>query len=811
MRRARILRSISVVAGLMALGATWAQLSYGIWQVTDTKYSSKIPTPVKTSGFVLGSRHTYSWEINDYFRSVAAASDRVVVRSYGRTHEGRELIYAVVTSPENHKNFNRIIEQNRRLVNEPETVSDAELAKMPLVYWSGHGVHGDEASGPEAALAFLYHLAADESAEMKKTLHNTVIFLFPNYNPDGRDRFVSWVNGNRGAIATFENADREHNQPWPGGRTNHYWFDLNRDWFPLTQPESQGRHELLRAARPQLILDYHEMGGESYFFQPGVQSRVNPLTPKSNQELTKEIARYHAKALERIGQRYFTEQRYDDFYIGKGSTYPDVIGSIGILFEQGSTRGLIRKGEEFVHYEATVRNQFATCLSSLQAGQDMRAKLLKHQRDFFRTPVLPTNGVTYYRIKRDSAGMKLVNNVLAHQVKVMVLNGDFIVPVSQRFGTLVKAMFEPRTTFEDTQFYDISAWSLMYTTEATVTEGRGEISGARELQESDFAKKDSLIKADKPIGYIIRKESPNFHELVNYTMPDGRHYFVKSALGNARPGDVFVLIENENLVLNKALRGRGDLVEMVGGQTGEIVSWGGNQLTLVEQPKIALIAGSGTDSNNTGEQWWELDHEHSMEVSVIDASSATQSVLANYNVVLLAGGRYPAPFAETLSAWVSGGGTLVATAGGAEWVAGTTIWKLDSKSVRSDFEGLSYGELEAARGEHTVPGTIFETVLDKTHPLTFGCDRTSSFRESGSFWVVPKEAGVTVSRYTDSPLLAGYVSPKVLETSRGSAAVLAKRMGGGRVVLMADNPVFRGFMSAQRRLWLNAIFFSRAF
>ena len=215
---------------------------------------------------------------------------------------------------------------------------------------------------------------------------SALVSPFGLHDPDGRDRFVDWANRNRGGVPTTDSQDREHNEPWPGGRTNHYFFDLNRDWLPVQHPESQGRIALFHHWRPQVLTDHHEMGGNStFFFMPGVPSRTNPNTPQRNQDLTTEIGNYHAAALDRIGQRYYSQEGFDDFYYGKGSTYPDANGAIGILFEQASSRALERETVNGVlRYAVTARNHFATALSTIEAVVNLRTALLAYQRDFYR-------------------------------------------------------------------------------------------------------------------------------------------------------------------------------------------------------------------------------------------------------------------------------------------------------------------------------------------------------------------------------------------------------------------------------------------
>lgn len=807
------LRFTSVLVGLGIVGMAVGQ-GVSVWDFPQGNYSLSIPRPFDAVGFKVAERHITSSEAMAYMRAVDLASDRVIAGAYGRSYDNREMPYAIVSTPENIRRIDAIISENRKNVFDAARVTDADLAKKPVVVWIGCGVHGNEASGVESGLMTLYHLAADRSIETQRMLENMVVVIAPNYNPDGRDRFANWVNSQRGKHALSDGQDREHREPWPGGRTNKYWFDLNRDWFPLTQVESSSRHKMVVRLRPQLVLDYHEQGGENYFFQPGVQSRVNKFTPKRNQELTFDFARYYAKGLEKVGEAYFTEQRYDDFYVGKGSTYPDVSGAIGILFEQASSRALRREtasGE--LTFGNTVRNQVVTSLASLDAARDMRITLLKYQRDFFRD--VPSTGAAF-EIEKDEAGAKLVNLMLQHEIRVED-SGQWIVPIDQPLGRLVQAMFEVQKDFDDTVFYDISAWSLQYVTEAKVRKIMlPDTQVGKSLTIIDQPVSFSVarfVESENPVGFILRKGAEGFHGAVFDVMASGRTtFFVTRTIGSAAPGDIFVsgTAKDKRFFVDLA-QNRRITIEAIAGQTGEIVSWGGNALTRLPEAKIALLVGDGVDSNNAGEVWWMLDRELDIPVALLDVDRVSGLDLAKYSTILVTGGGYSAAVGDALVGFVRGGGTVVATASGALWANGTGLGGLKSDSVRSALSGLTYGELQEARQVDVAPGAIFAVEYDMSHPLMFGVETNSAFREGGTFMEAPTESGVTVGVYPANAVRSGFVGPGVEELAAGKAALVARRLGPGRVILLADNPNFRGFMTVQRRIWLNSIFFGRSF
>ena len=321
--------------------------------------------------------------------------------------------------------------------------------------------------------------AATPAAASTSCCATPIVLLDPSLNPDGLGRFAEWANMHRGEVPLGDRDNREHDEAWPGGRTNHYWFDLNRDWLPAQHPETRARLATLRRWRPNLLADFHEMGSDgTYFFQPGVPSRQNPLTPAANLELTRRIARYHADAFDAAGRLYYTEETFDDFYYGKGSTYPDVQGAVGILFEQASARGqLVDTDNGPLSFRQAIRGHVLTSFSTLRAAHDLRGDLLAYQASFFRDAAAAArSGAVAYLVADGGDPMRawqLLELLAAHGIEVRELAAEvaldgitfrpghaWAVPLEQRQSKLVEALFERRLEFADETFYDISAWTL---------------------------------------------------------------------------------------------------------------------------------------------------------------------------------------------------------------------------------------------------------------------------------------------------------------------------------------------------------------
>jgi len=305
---------------------------------SEPQFDAAVPRPEEVLGYQVGQWHVRHDQVVAYMQALAQASPRVRLETIGYTHEQRALLHLTISAPANLDKLETLRQQHLALA---DPGNSADVNQMPLVVWMGYSIHGNEPSGTNASLLVAYYLAAAQGID--DLLQNTIIILEPSQNPDGLSRFALWANMHKGQLLIDDANHREHNEGWPSGRTNHYWFDLNRDWLLLQHPESRARIARFHAWRPNILTDAHEMDtGSTFFCQPGIPSRQNPLTPDLNLALTRLIAGYHAAAFNARGVLYFSEQNFDDFYYGKGSTYPDIQGSIGILFEQASSRGLLQ-------------------------------------------------------------------------------------------------------------------------------------------------------------------------------------------------------------------------------------------------------------------------------------------------------------------------------------------------------------------------------------------------------------------------------------------------------------------------------------
>ena len=829
-------------------------------------YDPAIPRPESVIGHVVGARHTRSHLVAAYYRAVAEASNRVVVNRHGATYEGRHLVHAVVTSTANHGRLEEIRLANHRLSDAPGEVTAAMIEAMPVVVHMGYGVHGNEASSSEAAMLVLYHLAAGSGPAVDDLLDRAVIILDPNYNPDGRDRFVNWANANRGRVATRDSQDREHVEPWPGGRTNHYWFDLNRDWLVAQHPESQARLGLFHHWRAQVLTDFHEMGSDAtYFFQPGIPSRNNPNTPDRAFELTAALAAHHAEWHNRQGTFYYSEETFDDFFYGKGSTYPDVNGAIGILFEQASARSLERETNDgILTLPFTIRNQFTSSMSTLAGSLALREELLGHQRDFYATAPEAARGnpVKAYVLDLGASRTRtqaLVQMLLRHRIRVYELaraveadgraftpGEAVLVPLDQPQTRLIKASLERVTSFGDSLFYDVSAWTLplaMGVESGELRRNADDLAGA-EITEAGYDG-GRLIGGHGSYAYLMEWDRYLAPRALYRILDAGirprlaRKPFTQATGGSERTFDRGTIIipvaqrdaastvtaEQVRVLIDRVVAE--DHVIIHGADTGLTPvggDLGGPTSPILVKPRVAILSGPGTRAYEVGETWHLLNERFGMPVSLVDADGFADLNLDRYTTLVMAAGSYDLGTEDVnrLKWWVREGGVLIAWKSGARWVVdGDLIDEgliddelVDEELVATmpDTAFIPYELVSTTRGAQRIGGAIFAAALDTTHPLAFGYGGvTPLFRNHETFFEPSETSGATVARYTASPLLSGYVSPERHDELADTAALIARRLGDGAVILFADNPNFRAFWYGTNGLFLNAVFFGGAF
>lgn len=833
-------RAFVLALGLLALGAqAQPSLTLDYYLPQGVTYNPAIPTPRQVLGFEVGQWHLSHDQQVRYLMALDAASDRIALEEYGRTYEQRPQLLLTITHPENHAQLEALRTEHLKLT-DPSQSASVDLVRQPVVIYQGFSVHGNEPSGGNAAVLVAYYYAAAQGPEVEAQLRNTIVLLDPCYNPDGFTRFSTWVNSNRPLTETADPQARELREPWPGGRTNHYWFDLNRDWMPAQHPESRARVVQYHRWMPNVLTDHHEMGtNRTFFFQPGEPNRNNPYTPKATYALTERIARVHAAALDRIGSLYYTREGYDDFYPGKGSTYPDLNGAVGILFEQASSRGHAQESDYGVlRFAYTVRNQFTTALSTFRAANELRLDLLAHQRSFYTEALAEADRdpVKGFRIElsgeyqRDLDFTRLLS---LHNIEVRTgrTPTTLIVPTRQPNYRLVKTFFDTQTRFTDSLFYDISAWNLAYAWGYGFAPlaNAAEVAAASPHPSAPPTAGPTPVGGPTPLAYAIPTTGDGYGYRVVYELlaaglrlqvatepvptPNAGPTYPAGTAFLATAGQVLAPGAIQALIEERYDEGRYGVVPLTKGYNPVGTDLGSPSYATLALPRVAIVVGEGISMYAAGELWHCLDQRIGLPVTLLPVERVAAADLGRYTHVVLASGNYGAlgkAGTEALKAWAENGGTLVAIASAIRWAAGAEIGRFKLKPIADTNRTPQPYALQAQQeGAREIEGVILETAIDTTHPLFFGFHRSTLpvFRDHTLWLEVGKNPYSTPSRYTPAPLLAGFVNARNLQSLRGTAAVQASRVGQGRIIGIVDDPCFRAFWRGTERIFLNSLFF----
>jgi hypothetical protein len=830
----------SLLASLFTAGLVYSQVSLDYYLNPEHPYDPSISQPKSLLGYEVGTWHVSHDQLVSYMYSLAAQSDRIHIENRGTTYENRPLLLLTITSPENLKKIEEI-KSNHRALTEPNADAIA-IEDQPVVVYQGFSIHGNEPSGANAGLLLAYHLAASQAPETLKMLDELVILFDPSFNPDGLQRFSYWANTNKNQILTPDPNDREYNEIWPRGRTNHYWFDLNRDWLPAQLPESQARIQTFSDWIPNILTDHHEMGtNSSFFFQPGIPSRVNPLTPKQNQELTKKIGAFHVEAFNQLGSLYYSEEDYDDFYYGKGSTYPDVNGSIGILFEQASSRGHLQKSDNgLLSFPFTIRNQLTAGFSTLKAATALRIELLNYFKDFYKNATASAKkskqkAIVFSSGKDPSKGYEFAKMLRRHQIKIHQLNGtinrngkqyetenSYVIPLEQKKHQLIKAMFSTQSQFKDSLFYDISAWTFPYAFNLDHTyENSSDLIG-EEIKSLLPPEGKVMAKA----GYAYLFEPHNYYtpKLLNFL--HDQDIRVKVGLTPFRIngkeydyGSFMIPLKNQSVsetelyeLLQKGAALTHSTIYNTPTGYAEGIDLGSRDFTTVKKPKIALLVGEGVRSYDAGEIWHLLDTRHEIAITKIDIRNLSRIELSSYTHFIIPSfsGSGLNAHKEQLQEFVEEGGTIIGYRMASKWLSKNDFIDLEFLDQGMIAENISFEEKEQFTGAQLTSGAIFNAKIDRSHPINFGFQNENIplFRNTNLFIKSDKQSYNNPIQYTQKPLLSGYISEENLALLKNTVPFKIQRKGKGKVIVLTDNTNFRAFWYGTNRILTNALYFS---
>ena len=830
-----------------------AQLKMDYYFPEGSAFDASIPTPEEVLGFVPGEWHISHDQTIRYFEKLAEASDKVILQEYGRTYQNRPLFHVIITSRENHKNLEKLRLKHISLA-DPSVSGNLKLQDMPAVVRLGYGVHGNEPSAQNAAPLVAYFYASAMGEEIEKILEQTIILIDPSLNPDGQHRFSTWVNMHKSKTLVTDPENREFREVWPGSRTNHYWFDLNRDWILAQHPESKGRLTFFHDWKPLINTDHHEFGANStFFFQPGIPTRINPLTPKRTNELTYMIGEFHAVALDKIGSLYYTEESFDDFYYGKGSSYPDGNGSIGILFEQAGTKGHARETiHGIIDFPFTIKNQVVVSFSTIEAAQHLKTELLENLRDFYSSALQlagrETTKAWVFGEPHDKSKMYHFLEIMKYnQVAVYELNSavtidnkrfepgnSYMIPLNQPQYRIIQSLFQTESTFEDSLFYDISTWVMPLAFNipyAAVTNLRQAENLKGKKIEAIALPKGELVGGKSEIGYVFQWDEYYAPKLLYAIQNKGlrtkvaaREFTMTTPAGNQNfsYGSIFVSTTQQELpgeelcdFLKKAAQSIGVNIYAVStGLTKEGINIGSGNFLSINKPEILMLVGDGISSGEAGEIWHLIDQRFHMPVTKVEISRFNGMELQRYNTIIMPGGSYNA-ISETannrLQEWIRNGGNIIAMRTANNWLVNQKIINLNFIRVTSDEipDNIPYYLSREYRGARNIPGSIFELKIDISHPIAYGYkrDHLPVFKSGSMIVEKSKNPFANPLYFSENPFLSGYVHKSFLDPIKGSSSVVISSPGRGNVITFVDNPNFRAFWYGTNKLFMNALFF----
>ena len=802
-------------------------------------YNENIQSPEEFLGYEIGDQHTRHDLILAYFKYLSSVSERANLINYGKSYEGRTLTLLSISNEENLKNLEEIKTEHLKstIPGSIKTINE----NLPIIINLGYGIHGNEPSASEAALLTAYTLIASKNKKINRLTTNSVVFIDPTLNPDGRDRHSQWANQYKSINLVADSNDAEHNESWPRGRTNHYWFDLNRDWLLAIHPESRGKLNWLHEWYPNVVIDVHEMGTNSnYFFDPMKSSAsVKPLIPQENVDLYPIFAEYYVKYMDSIGSFYYTKESFDETYPGYGSTYSDLQGGLALLFEQASSRGHVQEtnyGE--MTFGFTIRNQFLNGIATVEAAVDNKMLLRDYQKRFFESSLseFKNEKIKAYEfgdIHDKNRTKAFIDKLLIHKIEVYEKDDKFLVPVNQLQSRMVKNFFETNDKYLDSVFYDASAWSVsnFYNMKHKAV---------RSFDVNKLTRVINDMQVDNP--KVSKSNYAYILDWDDYNTPAALNHLHKNEVISYSAYKPFSIKVNENDNVKSFNRGTvmvpvskqkvdsEKLFEVVKstqekfnipvfstetGYSSSGIDLGSNFFRINKKVKVAMLIGDGVSSYEAGEVWHLLDTRVHIPLTKIRLNQFNRISLDKYTTLVMVSGTYNQisdSGIKKIKDWVGRGNTLITIGSASGWAIKKEIVNESLVETKNDtiFSRKRYIDAREYSGRERIGGSILKVDLDLTHPLAFGYRDQSIpvYKNNNVFLNKSKSDYSSVAIYSKNPHIDGYVSKKNMENNlKVAASLIVSDSGSGRVVLFADNPNFRGSWYGTNKLFLNAIFF----
>lgn len=806
------------------------------------------PSPATFLQYTLGSHFTPHFKVMEYFKEVARNVNTVKLETYGQTYEGRPLIMAIVASPENLARLEEIRQQNLGLV------AGANPANQPVIVWLSYNVHGNEAVSTEAAMKTLYALISERTDLLK----NAIVIIDPCLNPDGRERYVNFYNAIHSKVPDATPYAREHYEPWPGGRSNHYYFDLNRDWAWQTQTESRQRVLQYNRWMPQVHVDFHEQGVDApYYFAPAAEPLHDAVTAWQR-EFQVQIGKHNATYFDAKGWLYFTKEQFDLFYPSYGDTYPTYNGSIGMTYEQGGSgrAGLAiatRQGDTLTLPDR-IEHHYTTGMATVEVSAANAAKLVNEFAGYFTAArSKPSGDYKTYVIKAAGNQEKLLslaetlrkneltigfatgnsssngfNYFTGKTENFNIEKGDLVISAFQPRSNMVRVLFEPVSRLTDSVTYDITAWALPYAYGLPAYALKQKTEPATSPAPEKAAVADA--GTDNAYAYLApwnsTKDLKFLVALLNRNIKVRYSEKPFTIAGKTYPAGTLVITKagNAGLDIIPALAAKMEisLIKVPSGFVDKGADFGSDKIRFIRKPKVAVMAGDGVSSLGMGEIWHFFEQQIGYPVTVLNTSSLYGVNWKELDVLILPDGHYAAlndkVMTERLKDWVSGGGKLIAVEDAVSQLAqGEWGFKLKKEEEDKDKKDSnkkdpyvplkSYGNRERESVTQFIPGAIYKVHMDNTHPLAFGYpEYYYTLKQSDKLVEFIESDGWNVGVLKKDDYITGFVGAQTKLKLKDGLLFGVKEMGSGELVLLTDNPLFRSFWENGKLLFGNAVF-----
>ncbi|CAM1344368.1 M14 family metallopeptidase [Tenacibaculum amylolyticum] len=810
--------------------------------VTSILFAQKIKSPQEFLGYKIGERFTPHHKVVDYFTYVSGQLNNVILEKYGETNEHRPLYVAFVSSQKNIDNLEQIRQNN---LSQAGISKNSKNSNDIAIVWLSYNVHGNEASSTEAAMQTLYELVTDK----KSYLDNTLVIIDPAVNPDGRDRYVNWFNQVSSSPYNTNQEAKEHRDPWPTGRPNHYLFDLNRDWAWATQVETQQRLKVYNKWLPHIHVDFHEQYiNNPYYFAPAAEP-FHEIVSDWQRDFQTQIGKNHAKHFDRNNWLYFTKESFDLLYPSYGDTYPTFMGAIGMTYEQAG-HGMAGLGIDTDHgYELTlvdrVKHHKTTGLSTVEMASKNAAKLNSEFKKFFDnknlayksyvlkntnadkmnrlTELLDKHEITYDYAKPGKVSG--YNYITSKKGSLQATAKDLVIHTDQPKGKMVKALFEPSTKLSDSLTYDITAWALPY------AHGLQAIASTKKVPSVKATKTQQKKNSAAPSSYAYvtkwnsLEDAAFLGELLSNNIRVRFSEKPFSVGGKSyKRGSLIILRHDNNTsknfdtkLVSIANKNNREITPVNTGFVSSGVDFGSASVKPINKQKVAVLSGKGTSSLSFGEIWHFFEQQIKYPLTVLDTERFNQINLSNYDVLIIPNGYYGSILnkagLDKLKKWVSSGGTIIAIGNALKSFANKKQFalktkKADTTKVKKKKANLTpYANLERENTNNLITGAIFKSKVDATHPLAFGYDDAYFSLKLGNTSYDYLKNGGNVAYFTkDAKNISGFAGKKALKKIPESLLFGEEKIGRGSIIYMVDNPLFRAFWENGKLFFANAVF-----